>query len=114
MDQIAKLDHYRRILQQVVARHAAMTPDDGGPEAVAICDTHSDNYLLMDVGWDATGRAHHVVFHLRLKDGKVWVEWDGIEYGIAHDLLEAGVAPEDIVMAFYSRTPQPLTDLAAA
>ena len=37
-----------------------------------------------------------------------------IEYGIAHDLLEAGIPKEDIVMASYYPTPQPLTELTAA
>lgn len=114
MDQISKLDGYRRILQQVVEKHAAVKIPDGQAESVPICDPVHDNYLLMSVGWDVTGRAHYVIFHLRLKDGKVWIEWDGIEYGIAHDLLEAGIPKEDIMMAFYGPTPQPLTELVAA
>lgn len=114
MDQMSKLDNYRRILRQVVEKHAAVKSLEGQPESVPICDPVHDNYLLMSVGWDKTGRAHYVIFHLRLKDGKVWVEWDGIEYGIARDLLEAGIPKEDIVMAFYGREPRPLTELVAA
>ena len=114
MDQIEKLNRYRHILQQVVEKHAAMIPASEQPESVPICDPVHDNYLLMDVGWGHAGRAHDIVFHLRLRDGKVWIEWDGIEYGIAHDLLEAGIPKEDIVMAFYSPTPRPLTELVAA
>ncbi len=114
MDRVAMLDKYRSILQQVVDKHARMIASDRQIESVSICDTVSDNYMLMDVGWDHVGRAHDIVFHLRLKDGKVWIEWDGIEYGIAHDLLEAGIPKEDIMMAFYDPTPQPLTELIAA
>lgn len=55
-----------------------------------------------------------IKFHLRLKDGKVWVEWDDIEYGIVRDLVAAGIPKEDIVMAFYGRKPRPLTELMAA
>jgi hypothetical protein len=114
MDQMSKLNRYRQILCQVVEKHARPTPRPGQPESVPICDPVHDHFLLMSVGWDATGRAHYVIFHLRLKDGKVWVEWDGIEYGIARDLIEAGIPEEDIVMAYYGREPRPLTELMAA
>jgi len=114
MDRLDKLDQYRSILRQVVEKHASMPIGDRQIESVPICDPVQDHYLLMSLGWDRVGRAHHVIFHFRLKEGKVWIEWDGIEYGIAHDLLEAGIPKEDIVMAFYGPTPRPLTELVAA
>jgi hypothetical protein len=114
MDQAEKLNRYREILQQVVERHAAMATEPAEPESVPICDPVHGNYLLMDVGWEPEGRAYYVVFHLRLKDGKVRIERDGIEYGIARDLIEAGIPEEDIVMAYYGREPRPLTELMAA
>lgn len=114
MDQITKRDKYRRILREVVERHAAQSRRRGQSEAVPICDETHDNYLLMSVGWRGNERDHYVMFHLRLKEGRVWIEWDGIEYGIAQDLLAAGIPQEDIVMAFYNPAPQPLVQLAAA
>lgn len=113
MDQASKLDKYRRILQHVVENHADASRREDQVEIVPICDNVHDNYLIMRIGWDRVGRAHHILFHFRLKEGKVWIEWDGIEYGIAHDLLEAGIPKEDIVMAFYGREPRPLTELVA-
>jgi len=104
MDQVEKLNHYRWVLQQVIEKHAQMSTEPAGSESVAVCDCNGDNYLLLDVGWDATGRVHYVIIHLRLKDGKVLIEKDGIEYGIAQDLLEAGVPAEDIVTA-WRRSP---------
>ncbi len=55
----------------------------------------------MNVGWDRTGRVHVVDLHLRIKEDKIWVEWDGTENGVTEELLEAGVLPEDIVLRFY-------------
>jgi len=101
-------------LQRVVEKHAGVSRREDQVEIVPICDTVHDNYLIMRLGWDRVGRAHHILFHFRLKEGKVWIEWDGIEYGIAHDLLEAGIPKEDIIMAFYGREPRPLTELVAA
>jgi hypothetical protein len=114
MDQLNKLERYRQILKQVINRHAAMKPSDRQLESLAICDPTNDNYLMMDIGYDHLGRAHAVIIHLRLReDGKVLIEYDGIEYGIARDLLEAGIPAEDILLNMYC-TPRPLTEIVAA
>jgi len=113
MDKVEKEKLYRSIVQKVVEMHAQMPSETEQPESIPICDEVHGNYLLMDVGWDATGRAYDIVFHLRLKDGKVWIETDGIEYGIAQDLIEAGIPKEDIVIAFADPQPKTLLDLAA-
>jgi hypothetical protein len=99
-----KLNSYREIIQNVVKEYAKYKPSHGKIEAIPICDVENNNYLLMGVGWDKTGRVHDVVLHLRIKDGKIWVEWDGIEQGITQDLLEAGVLEEDIMLEFYRST----------
>jgi len=114
MDQVNKSDAYRRILQQVVEKQASLPRRQDQVELVPIIDAVHDNYLLMRIGWDRVGRAHHILFHFRLKEGRVWIEWDGIEHGIANDLIEAGIPKEDIVLAFGDREPKTLTELVAA
>jgi hypothetical protein len=114
MDQVEKLNRYRQIIEQVLETHAKMPAVPETVEGMVVCDLVRDQYLLMDVGWAPYGRAHDVVVHLRLKDGKVWIEWDGIEYGIAQDLIEAGIPQEDIVMAFDRSELEPLAELVAA
>ena len=113
MDTVEKHHRYQQLLQQVVLMHANQ---ERRPELVPllpICDTTHDSYLLMRVGFDRVGRAHHILFHFRLQNGRVLIEHDGIEYGIARDLLAAGVAPEDIVFNMY-RTPRHFVESLAA
>lgn len=105
MVKVEKLDRYRALLQQTLERYARMDAEPESSQMLAVCDQSSDNYLLLDVGWDATGRVHYVIAHLRLKEGKVLIEKDGIEYGIAQDLQEAGIPAEDIITA-WRRTPR--------
>ena len=107
-----KVDHYRQIIQQIIAHHAEYTPSHGKIETLPICDTKQDNYLLLDVGWDQTGRVYSVIFHLSLREAKVWIERDGLEAGIARELLEAGIPKEDIVLAFYRPERRALIDFA--
>lgn len=109
-----KLEAYRRIIQKIVERHAQYTPSHGQIETVPICDTTHEHYLLMDIGWDKPGRVHAVVIHLHIREGKIWVEWDGTEHGVTQELLDAGVPKEDIVLAFYRPERRFLTEFAVA
>ena len=109
-----KLETYQHIVQKIVTQHARYVPSHGQIQPFPICDTIHHNYLLMDIGWDNTGRVHAVVFHLRIQDGKIWLEWDGTEHGITQELLEAGIPKEDIVLAFYRPERRVLTEFAVA
>lgn len=96
MDKVAS---YRRILNRLVNDYARYRPSHGQLEPLAVCDPKNDNYLLLHVGWDNIRRQHATVLHLRLRDGRVLIEEDGLEHGITEDLIEAGVAPQDIIYA---------------
>ena len=108
-----KIDTYREMVCDVIGRHAKLSPSHGQIESLPLYDTANDNYLLMDVGWDNTGRVHAVVLHVRIQSGKVWIEWDGTEGGIAQELIGLGVPKEDIVLAFYRPERRALTEFAA-
>lgn len=94
-----KLSHYRQLLRQIVKQHVEYPSYQDYIDTLAVCDEATDNYLMLDIEASRKGTQYWVIFHLRLRDGKVRIEKDGIEYGIAQDLLEAGIAEEDIVYA---------------
>ena len=109
-----KLSSYRSIVQQILSRHAEYTPSHGQIETIPVFDERNDNYLLVDVGWDRTGRVHSVVLHLQIKDSKIWVERDGTEAGVTQELLDAGIPKEDIVLGFYRPERRSITEFALA
>ena len=49
------------------------------------------HYQLMTVGWHGQHRIHGCVLHVDIKDGKIWIQHDGTEEGIANRLVAAGV-----------------------
>jgi hypothetical protein len=51
--------------------------------------------------------------YVRIRDHKFWIEEDLTEDGIANDLVQAGVPPEDIVLAFHEPKMRQYTDFAA-
>ena len=45
-------------------------------------------------------------------DDKIWIQRDGIEEGMATDLLNAGIPKDKIVLAFQPEYIRPLTEFA--
>lgn len=109
-----KLSNYRGIIKRVLSRHAEQPPSVGEVVTAPVFDDDSGNYLVVDMGWDLTGRVHSAALHVRLQGGKVWVEIDGTERGVAEELIEAGIPKEDIVLGFYRPSRRKLTEFAVA
>jgi hypothetical protein len=47
-------------------------------------------------------------------NGKLWIQRDGTEYGVANHFLEAGVPKEHIVLAFHTPVEREYTEFAVA
>ena len=112
MDQTAKLDRYRAVIAEVLQRHAAMEAEPRNYETAVLCDRKTDEYRLIDTEITPEKRQEYVVVQLALRQGQVWIERDGIEYGIGQDLLEAGIPAEDIVVGFAHGRPLTLAEAA--
>jgi hypothetical protein len=94
------LNRYRQAVERVLTEYAAISLSYGEIETQRVFDRESDHYLLMLVGSDGDERVHGCLVHVDIKGGKCWIQRDGTEKGIAQELLNAGVASEDIVLAF--------------
>lgn len=109
-----KLEKYREIITSIVKKHAQFKPSHGQIETISVCDKESDNYFLIDTGWNKTGRVHAIVFHLRIVNEKIWIEWDGTERGITEELLNLGVDKDDIILGFIRPEYRQFTDFSIA
>ncbi len=47
---------------------------------------------------------HGCLVHIDIQGGKLWIQRDGTEYGIANELVEAGVPKDQIVLG--CRSPE--------
>jgi hypothetical protein len=62
-------------------------------------------------GWSKNHRKYGCLIHRDIKDGKIWIQHDGTERGVANALVELGVPKDDIVLAYqppYKRAYTPL------
>ena len=94
-----RLEQYRIAIRTVFAKHLEWSKSNDRGETIAICNEETDNYLLMNVGWNGYQRLHSIFFHLRIIDGKIHIEWNGTE-DIAEDLMEQGIPESAFVPAF--------------
>ena len=103
---------YRDLVTRLLKDYAALSRHDPDVEATAIIDTETDNYQVMIVGWSNSRRIYGPVLHLRIRNGKIWVEHNGTEMDIGQRLVEAGVPRSDIVLGFQSPRTREFTDYA--
>ena len=107
-------ERYRHIVKQLISALAAIPSPafDKDVETVCAFDEERDQYLLLTTGWRGERRQRGVHLYLRIRDGRIWIEEDWIEVGIAEKLLEAGVPKADIVLAFHPPSMRKFTDFA--
>jgi hypothetical protein len=98
------LDRYRSIVESVLNEYTKIPYAYGDIQTEAVFDRVRDRYLLINVGWDGDKRIHGSLVHIDIIDGKIWVQRDGLEHGVTKELVDAGIARDQIVLAF--RAPQ--------
>lgn len=108
-----KVTRYRQIVERVLGEYARIPYAHGDIQRQLVFDRENDHYLLMIAGWDKY-RVHGCVIHVDIIGGKCWIQRDGTEYGIANELVDAGIPKEDIVLAFRRPELRPLTGFAVS
>lgn len=104
-----RLEEYRMHVTDVIQRHAGYQVKYGDVTLEAITDRDHDHYQVMMVGWDDNERVHSSVIHIDIIDGKIWIQEDATDVGIANEFIERGVPKQDIVLAFHPPYKRPYT-----
>lgn len=109
---MAKLENYRNYIREIIDKYSQIPASVGDIENQTIFDKEHDHYQLVRVGWRNQKRVLGSIFHIDIKNGKIWIQHDGTDIGIANKLLEYGVPKEDIVLAFHPPYKRQYTDFA--
>ncbi|MBR8834700.1 MAG: XisI protein [Stigonema ocellatum SAG 48.90 = DSM 106950] len=108
------LDIYRQIIQNILAKYVDIQYANGDIYNETIFDHDRNRYLVMSLGWQRVKRIHGCLIHIDIIDGKVWIQRDGTEDGIANELVEAGIPKKHIVLGFYQPNVRQYTGFAVA
>ncbi|MEM7375659.1 MAG: element excision factor XisI family protein [Bacteroidota bacterium] len=57
-------------------------------------------FILLLLGWDKKRYTHSVLYHIELRENKVWVHEDNTSVGIAAVLAEKGIPKLEIVLGY--------------
>lgn len=109
---MARIDNYRQYIKNIITEYSQYKPSYGDVELQIVFDEQRDHYHLMTVGWNKEHRIRGSILHIDIKDGKIWIQHDGTEEGIANRLINQGVPKEDIVLAFHSPFRRQFTGFA--
>lgn len=93
-----KLEEYRQVVCRFLKEQSEVVPVNGVIESETIFDREADRYLLLHLGWQGQQRIYSVVIHLEIREGKIWIQQNTTDFSVAEELLEQGVAREDIVL----------------
>lgn len=108
-----RLDHYREQIQAILERHRELDPKIEGVETYTVFDTQNDHYQVVSVGWQDGSRIYGCLIHVDIKDGKIWIQYDGTEYSVANELIDLGIPKQAIVIAYHPPYARHYTEFAA-
>lgn len=113
---MATIEIYRNYIQQLLSERAQRSMKaNPNVKAQTIFDVERDHYQLVYVGWKRNGiRDYGCLLHLDIKDGKIWIQYDGTEDGIANELVALGVPKNDIVLGFQPPSVRKFTEFAVS
>jgi XisI protein len=109
---MANIETYREYVQSILKKYESYQSENDPIESQIIFDTERDRYQLVHVGWRDWRRYYGCVVHIDIKDGKIWIQHDGTEIGVANELVDLGVPKKDIVLAFHAPYKRKFTEFA--
>jgi hypothetical protein len=109
-----KLTLYRQAIKNLINEYAALSPSRGDVTTQVIFDDEHGHYQLIFVGWERGLRVYGAVIHIDLIGTKAWLQYNGTELDLAQELMEKGIAREDIVIGFKPVSVRKYTGYAVA
>ena len=106
---------YQQAILELFEEYDKFWGDSGGLQNRIIADTRQNAFVLIAFGWQNEETYTHLLcFHIEIINGKVWVHENNTEALIVNELVEKGVASEDIVLGFIEADAVAYPHLAAA
>ena len=112
-----KMEKYRQIIIALLKEFASvpvLSLPNVEVEDQLMLDTERDHYQMLTVGWENGKRVYYPIFHLDIKNDKIWIQEDASDADLVGELEERGVAKNDIVLAFHTPANRSFTDFATA
>ena len=97
MDKIKK---YEKIICTILTDYAEIQGIPSEIKSYTLFDKENKHYQLLSMGWYKQQYNYNVTIYLDIINDKIWIQQNNSDAQIAHELLESGVATDDIVLGF--------------
>ena len=104
----------RQAIIKVLQDYLKFLGDDPESEIQLVIDETQDHYLLIETGWHQNRRIYGTLIHINIINKKIWIQQDGTEEGIANELVNLGIPPQQIVLAYKNLERRKITDFAVS
>ena len=108
------LESYRAAVERVLTEYAQFLTTDAEIVCETVFDRVHDHYLMVEVGWEDGYRIYGPLLHIDIIGGKLWIQQDGTEDGVAGELVTAGVPKDRIVLGFRAPSLRAPSEFAVA
>jgi len=111
-----QINDYAQLIKEALSAYVSLASKRPDPnfEVTTVFDDLVQRYLVLEVGWQDNKRVQNIVLHVALHNGKIWIEEDWTEDGIATFFLKHGVPNEQIVLGFQAPMMRSYTEFAVA
>ncbi|MFG6102899.1 XisI protein [Leptothoe sp. EHU-05/26/07-4] len=104
------LERYKQIVMDLLNDYANIPiANEIDIHNKVLFDNTHNRYILLSLGWSKGQRIHHIVMHIDIIDGQVWIQANNTDRLIAEELVEIGIPAKDIVFGLQSPEVRPHT-----
>ncbi len=99
------LKKYQAIVIEVLNQYASLPCSNKSAQELEeqlIIDKEHNHYQILTIGWEGSKRVYYPVFHIDIKNDKIWVQEDATDFDFVGELENRGVPASDIVLAFHA------------
>ncbi len=107
-----KIDKYQEIIKKLIKEYVNDKYKRNDVERELIFDLENNHYQIVNVGWENNHRIYGCILHFDIKQGKIWLQYNGTEIDFAEELVKEGVPKQDIVIGFHSSFMRQFTEYA--
>ena len=98
-----------QIVKDLLQEHADYRNSASSPyRSQVLCDDRQQHYILIDCGWSENRYLHTTPIHIEIIDDsamqtlreRIWIHCDDTDPGVAVELRDRGISPQQIVLGF--------------
>ena len=109
-----KIAHYQQIIKSILNDYIVTMQSNLDEEIYLVEDPYKMNYLIYHNAWKHSSRNYGCILHIRIKNEKIYIEYDGTDEGFGDVFAEAGIPHTEIVLAFHAPAKRSYTGFAVA